>query len=164
MDNPSKPAVLTAVPADAVAIRQIAIAANIDSWSESDYLAEIERRDSFVLKAVVDGEIGGFLLARTVPGSSEGSDIDLYNIAVRPENSRRGLGTALMAELLNRIDSANIENIWLEVRESNTEAIKFYEKHRFSAELTRPRFYSNPVENAVIMRLKLVPKEKVNSV
>lgn len=148
--------ILKAVEKDARTIREIAIAANIDAWSEADYIAEIRRPDSYVLTAVEEDRVVGFLLARTVPGSSEKPDIDLYNIAVRPEHSRQGIGSAVIKELLDEITSADTENIWLEVRESNRAAIDFYEKHGFAAELTRPNFYSGPVENAVIMRLRLV--------
>lgn len=146
-----------ALPTDAIAIRQLAMAANIDAWAEADYFAETDLPGSFVLKAVIDGEICGFLLARTVPGSSEDPDVDLYNIAVKSEHLRRGVGTSLVTELSFRLHFTNVANIWLEVRESNEAAINFYKKHGFFKELTRPRFYTNPVENAVIMRLKLTP-------
>lgn len=146
-----------AEPSDAAAIREIAVAGNIDAWHENDYLAEINRPDSFVLKAVVSGKICGFLLARIVPGKADKPDIDLYNIAVQPKLERLGIGSALIAGLLSRIVSTEAENLWLEVRESNKAAIRFYEKHGFTIELTRSRFYRDPVENALIMRLKIDP-------
>lgn len=153
-----------AVAADARLIREIALAAYIDAWSELDYLAEIERNDSFVFIAESDGIVAGFLLARTVPGNSEKPDADLYNIAVRPEMLRQGVGAALMSELLRAAASTHTQNIWLEVRESNSAAIRFYERHGFVKELTRPNFYNNPVENALIMRRKLGHSSHVNSV
>ena len=63
-----------------------------------------------------------------------------------------------MSELREFVGRTRVDNIWLEVRESNAGAIKFYEKHGFIAELTRPRFYRDPVENAVIMRLRSAPE------
>ena len=155
--------ILKAVETDAAAIREIALAANIDAWSEADYIAEIGRPDSYVLKAVDEVSLCGFLLARTVAGTTERPDVDLYNIAVRPDKLHQGVGSALMDQLLRHLDSTNVANIWLEVRASNLTAISFYEKHGFIAELTRPNFYSNPVENAVIMRLRISPAEDVNT-
>ena len=155
--------ILKATANDARTIREIALEANIDAWSETDYRAEIGREESYVLVAEEADALCGFLLARTVPGSSLNPDIDLYNIAVQPQKSRRGVGSALMAYLLSLIASTDIENIWLEVRESNTAAINFYEKHGFAAELTRPNFYANPSENGVIMRLNLRHSDDVNS-
>jgi ribosomal-protein-alanine N-acetyltransferase len=155
--------ILKADETDAGTIREIAIAANIDAWSVEDYRAEINRTGSYVLKAVVEGSMNGFLLARTVPGESEKPDVDLYNIAVRPDKLHQGVGSLLMTQLLTDLESTNVANIWLEVRESNVAAIRFYEKHGFIAELTRPNFYANPVENAVIMRLKRKSDSDVNS-
>ena len=155
--------ILKAVETDAAHIREIALAANIDAWSEADYIAEIGRPDSYVLKAVDEVSICGFLLARTIAGTTERPDVDLYNIAVRRDKLHQGVGSALMNQLLRHLDSTNVANIWLEVRASNLTAISFYEKHGFIAELTRPNFYTNPVENAVIMRLRISPAEDVNT-
>jgi ribosomal-protein-alanine N-acetyltransferase len=155
MGNLGSPIISKAEPSDAVAIRAIAVAANIDAWTEADYLAEIDRPDSYVLKSVELGIVCGFLLARTVPGASDRPNIDLYNIAVRPDRIGRGIGKALISDLLDRLAQTDAETIWLEVRRSNETAIKFYEKQGFVAEISRPRFYSDPIEDAVIMRLDL---------
>ena len=140
---------------DCASIRQLALDANIDAWSESDYADEISRRDSFVLKATVNGDLTGFLVARIVPGDGEYVDVEIYNIAAQPLHRRRGVGSSLLANLLDRLTKRRVGNVWLEVRESNLEAISFYLRHGFIAEVTRPNFYSNPSENAVIMRLRL---------
>lgn len=148
--------------ADAGLIRDLAISARIDAWSESHYLEEITRRDSFVLKATEAGRLIGFLLARTVPGAAGGSDADLYNIAVDARERRKGIASRLLAELASRLKALEIVDLWLEVRESNITAIEFYKKHGFIAEVTRSNFYSDPVENAVIMRLRIGPKIDVS--
>jgi ribosomal-protein-alanine N-acetyltransferase len=149
--------------ADSAAIRQLALEANIDAWSVADYADEISRPDSFVL-TISQGEVLlGFLLARLVPGTTDKyPDADLYNIAVDPAGKRRGIGTKLLISLLERLAKRDVRNVWLEVRESNQEAITFYESHGFVAELTRPNFYVNPTENAVIMRLRIGPEQDVS--
>ena len=48
-----------------------------------------------------------------------------------------------------------VENIWLEVRESNTRAIVFYTRNGFERVQTRTNFYENPREHAILMRLRL---------
>jgi ribosomal-protein-alanine N-acetyltransferase len=141
--------------ADARSIRELAIDANIDAWSESGYVDEISRTGSFVLRAVRSGRLVGFLVARIVPGKAEHPDADLYNIAVDREAKREGIGSQLLDDLVARLLTLDVENLWLEVRESNLTAIGFYEKHGFEADTRRPNFYSNPVEDAVIMRLRL---------
>ncbi|MEO5857567.1 MAG: ribosomal protein S18-alanine N-acetyltransferase [Pyrinomonadaceae bacterium] len=146
---------------DARSIERLAIETNIDAWSESDYFDEIGRPGSLVLKAVKDGSIQGFLVARIVPGSSNAPDIEIYNIAVSPNVRRDGVGSQLLSELFSRLAQHGVESCWLEVRESNLAAVRFYEKTGFQAEVTRPNFYGNPTENAVIMRLRMSTAEGV---
>ena len=140
---------------DSEEIREVALRANIDAWSASDYAAEIHRADSVVLKASAGGVVEGMLVSRLVPGITERPDAELYNIAVSSGSKRKGIGGTLLRELVSILCERGVENLWLEVRESNTKAITFYEKHGFAAEITRPQFYSNPSENAVIMRLRV---------
>ena len=47
------------------------------------------------------------------------------------------------------------EEIFLEVRESYTPAIKLYEKCGFERLSVRKNFYSNPTENAIVMRKRM---------
>ena len=69
------------------------------------------------------------------------------NVAVLPEYRRRGIA--------QRLISAQLENemnfITLEVRKSNTPAIRLYEKTGFENVGIRPHFYTSPDEDAVIM-------------
>ena len=150
------PTISAALPGDADALREIALEAGIDAWSSEDYRAEIQRAGSFVLVARVGPtDIAGFLVARTIPGQNEYPDADLYNIAVTAARRRLGVGGELLETLISIARVRSVGNIWLEVRTSNYEAINFYAKYGFQAELTRRNFYANPTEDAVIMRLKM---------
>jgi [ribosomal protein S18]-alanine N-acetyltransferase len=152
----SIPIISAALPGDADTLRDIATEAGIDAWSSGDYRAEILREDSFVLAARVGPtEIAGFLLARTIPGQNAHPDADIYNIAVTESRRQFGVGGELLKTLISMAREQYVENIWLEVRASNNGAINFYSKYGFQAELTRRNFYSNPTEDAVIMRLKM---------
>lgn len=154
--------IVEAVPANAAQLRQIAIDSRIDAWATNDYAAEIVREDAVVLCAI-DTSMVGFLLVRLVPGSTEELDAELYNIAVRVDARRAGIGTLLMNDLRRRLLEKEVATVWLEVRESNRPAIKFYEKHGFVAQVTRPNFYVNPTENAVIMSLSLNDPDSANN-
>ena len=147
---------------DSSAIRRLALVANIDAWSEADYSDEISRPDSFVITTTDSDVLVGFLVARIVPGTAEAPDADLYNIAVDPAAKRQGIGSRLLATLVEQLVKKSVGNVWLEVRESNAEAIAFYERHGFTAEVTRPNFYTNPTENAVIMRLRMASRLDVS--
>ncbi|MEQ1764067.1 MAG: ribosomal protein S18-alanine N-acetyltransferase [Pyrinomonadaceae bacterium] len=147
---------------DAPAIRQLAYDAKIDAWTEADYAVEICRPDSFVVTTTSGGELIGFLVARLVPGKGAYPDAELYNIAVATAFKRRGIGKRLVVALLDRLEGANVQNVWLEVRASNSDAIAFYESHGFCSEMTRPNFYVNPTESAVIMALQIGSESDVS--
>jgi ribosomal-protein-alanine N-acetyltransferase len=151
--------VTAATSDDAKTLREIADEVKIDAWTESDYRDEIGRTDSVVFKAQTENRrIIGFVMARLVPGLDFGSDAEIYNIAVRQDFQRFGTGSILFSALLRKLRSEQVQNVWLEVRESNVKAIEFYRKQGFLDVSTRLNFYSNPVETAIVMRLSLVEK------
>jgi [ribosomal protein S18]-alanine N-acetyltransferase len=73
----------------------------------------------------------------------------LMNIAIDPARRRQGLATRLLKEMLARAGSE--EPYTLEVRTSNAEAIALYEQFGFRAAGTRPRYYTDTGEDALIM-------------
>lgn len=93
--------------------------------------------------------ISGFLVARTID-----TECELENIVVEENSHRKGLGQLLLNELINYARERAAEII-LEVRSSNGAARALYEKMGFKLEATRKNYYPNPVEDALIYRLKL---------
>ena len=75
----------------------------------------------------------------------------ITNIATAPDHRDRGLGSLVMAALLAKARELGLCEISLEVRESNAPAIALYEKFGFTVAGKRPRFYTDPVETALIM-------------
>lgn len=73
--------------------------------------------------------------------------IEIEYIIVKEEYRRLGIAT----KLLNYIEEKykNIDNITLEVRESNIEAINFYKKNGFKEAAIRKNYYKN--ENGILM-------------
>ncbi len=137
-------------------LRDIASASNIDVWTVDGYMSELSRSDSILLKAVTEsGKILGFIGARVIPGVEDEIDADVYNIAVADNYRRLGIGSMLLGEMLSGCFRLTVENIWLEVRKSNVSALLFYQKFGFSPVSTRKNFYSNPIEDAVMMNLSL---------
>ena len=57
--------------------------------------------------------------------------------------------------LLRRAQSEGATAIFLEVRESNHAARSLYEKWAFSESGRRPRYYTQPEEDAIVYRLAL---------
>ncbi len=114
-------------------------------WSEKA-ITETMQGDSIFLVAEEDGKIVGYI------GSyychPEGY---ITNVAVTPEMRRRGIGRALIEELIARGEKLLLSFWTLEVRESNEGAIALYSSLGFERVGKRPRFYSNPEEAALLM-------------
>ena len=75
--------------------------------------------------------------------------VEIEYIIVDEEYRKRGIGSKLLEE----IEKNNIQNITLEVRESNIEAINFYKKNGFRIETIRKNYYGN--ENGYLMLKEL---------
>lgn len=80
---------------------------------------------------------------------------DLCNIAVLPGMRRRGVAEAILNEAVILCRQRNVERMLLEVRISNVAAISLYQKKGFFRINIRKKYYKNPTEDAVIMKLEL---------
>lgn len=75
----------------------------------------------------------------------------ITNVAVTPAYRRRGVGRALVARLLAEAKQRGLAFVTLEVRGSNAAAIALYQQMGFVAVGKRPRFYSHPTEDALLL-------------
>ena len=95
--------------------------------------------------ALCDGRVAGFAVARRL---AEGEG-ELLNLAVDPAFRRRGIGRRMVA----RLTAGHPGVLWLEVRESNLGARKFYESLGFRETGCRPGYYSDSGEGAIVMNV-----------
>lgn len=139
-------------------ILQIQTETDLSAWSRIDYLNEINRNDSLFKAAQTANEkIIAFALVRLLIGNSNASDItfdssEILNIAVRQSFQHKGIGQIIFDEILRELKRKSISQIWLEVRQSNANAINFYQKNEFERQFERKNYYSNPIENALVFR------------
>jgi ribosomal-protein-alanine N-acetyltransferase len=146
---------VTAPPAAAVEIRRLTYAdlpevvaierrAFTTPWSLAMFVLELSKPSGICLAAVVETELTGYIVC-----SRYDTVWHVMNVAVDPDRRRRGIATALIAALLDRIgDDAQIT---LEVRRSNAGALALYERFGFRSAGVRPRYYADNGEDAVIM-------------
>ena len=101
------------------------------------------------LALVIEDKSGvqGFLIARNL-----GEQWELENIVVVGLAQRRGLGSRLLAELVELARGQGARSIFLEVRESNRAARSLYKKCCFIEIGHRKRYYRDPEENAALYR------------
>jgi ribosomal-protein-alanine N-acetyltransferase len=96
------------------------------------------------------GEVEGYLVARAVAGEGE-----ILNLAVAPEVRGQGLGAELLRTALDCLIEAGAREVFLEVREGNATAQSLYQRRGFRPIGRRARYYRNPVEDAIVLRLAL---------
>lgn len=108
-------------------------------WPPDQYLAYT------VLIAENESHCNGFIVTRELaPGEYE-----ILNLAVRNEARRTGAGRALAHSAM-----AGRPGAWyLEVRESNAVALEFYKSLGFEVAGRRPKYYTDPEEAAIVMRI-----------
>ena len=85
-----------------------------------------------------------------------GDQADVMTIGVRAHARGRGIGATILDELLTWSCEAGAREIFLDVRPSNEGAIGLYESRGFVEIGRRPRYFRNPVEEAVEMRAPLI--------
>jgi len=78
-------------------------------------------------------------------------EIHINNIALRPPYRGQGFGTALMHHVLDEARRLGARRATLEVRAGNTGARRLYERLGFYVAGTRRNYYTNPVEDALIL-------------
>lgn len=141
--RPMKPDDLSAV----MAIEETCIG---NSWSRASMEKELVNPQAHYLSACSEetGEVLGYAGYWQV--LDEGH---IMNIAVREDLRGRGIGRVLMEEMLLSGDALGILYWTLEVRVSNTPAIRLYERTGFTSAGIRPGYYENPREDANIFWL-----------
>jgi ribosomal-protein-alanine acetyltransferase len=101
-------------------------------------------------KFVSASTVSGFIAWRSAAGECE-----ILNLAVDAAVRRQGIGAALLGHVLERARNSGARRVFLEVRESNRPAQLFYTRYGFLPGGRRPRYYSQPEEDAVILSLAL---------
>ncbi|MGA7915623.1 MAG: GNAT family N-acetyltransferase [Candidatus Acidiferrales bacterium] len=121
----------------------------IAQWTVWDY-HRVARGEMAGWVAEEAGRLVGFLVARRVS-----SDLEILNFAVRDAERRRGIGAELLRSALEWARSLRMTHAILEVRASNLAALRFYECHKFEVVGRRPRYYTAPIEDALLLTAKL---------
>lgn len=124
-------------------------------WKKKDFYDFMIRDDTIFLTAAEGDEIAGYIGFYGYP--DEG---DITNVSVDAAYRQRGIGRALLDELSRRASDRGITKIFLEVRESNADAIRLYHSAGYEQVGLRKDYYSSPKENALIMRRDAAAVEK----
>lgn len=111
----------------------------------------------FNLAAFIGPDMVGFYI-----GEKAGPDFTLMDICVMPKYQGRGIAKQLLEKFVDYGEQHSAENLFLEVRETNTRAIKLYERAGFSEMSVRKNYYpsddptKNGHEDAILMGMTLL--------
>ena len=119
-------------------------------WSENALRDELENENAHFLTALTLGRVSGYIGIIEICGEA-----DVTNVAVHPDFRRLGIGRKLLDTAESEAVQRNCKSITLEVRESNTAAIRLYSGNGYETVGIRKNFYEKPTENAVLMTKQL---------
>ncbi len=139
---------------DLGAIEEIERASYPTPWSRSMFAGELAKPSSICVGAVdaVSGVLIGYLIVSRYVDAWH-----IMNIAVAPEQRRRGIARTLLEHLFDITHDESRRGYTLEVRVSNDGAIKLYERLGFRSRGIRRAYYTDNREDALIMWKDPVP-------
>ena len=131
---------------DIPSVLAIELASFTDPWTELSFQYALENGDMDFLVLRDGEEVFGFLLLQEL-----GEEAEIYNVAVRPDFRGTGLGGKLLDEALAIAERKHIHKIYLDVRAGNEPAKRLYTSRGFVPVGVRKKYYSDPVEDAILM-------------
>lgn len=131
---------------DLDAVNAIEMQAFQDPWSKQDFINELESNPySCIYVKEINGEVVAYVDLWIAYENAE-----IANIAVKKEFLHQGIASELMQYCLQKIQQSKCENFTLEVRVSNMNAVKLYEKFGFQTVSKRKKYYADG-EDAYLM-------------
>ena len=120
-------------------------------WQRQSFLDELTRKDaySYVVRTQVDDkamEIIAFVFVRVLV-----NEMHILRIAVAADYQDRGVATRLLQHCYKLAKQKRVDAIYIEVRPSNKSAITLYRKSGFQLLGTRPHYYPETGEDALVM-------------
>ena len=140
--------------ADLDAVLEIEHASFVNPTTRQWYETELKRPEVCFVYVVrtSDEPVAGFCAFWKVF-----DQVHINNLAVRPELRRRGLARLLLNAVLEQAAALGSPTATLEVRRSNLAARRLYESAGFRLAGVRTSYYTNPIEDALILSREGAP-------
>ncbi|HEV7680558.1 MAG TPA: ribosomal protein S18-alanine N-acetyltransferase [Pyrinomonadaceae bacterium] len=144
---------------DLLEVVEIEESTGLSRWGWAAYYAELQGSNRhLMLVARIPNEehkphrqqVAGYIVARL--GADE---LHINNVAVREPYRRLGIGRALLDRILTEGKRSAVPSAFLELRAGNVAALSLYEDCGFRVTARRSRYYSEPVEDALVMIVQL---------
>ena len=131
---------------DADAVAEIEEKSFAMPWKRDDFWREAQNELATYIVCELDGKLVAYAGAWVSFNQAE-----VMSVAVIPELRGQGVGTILFGELIQAVKARGATAITLEVRPSNTAAIKLYQSFGLRSVGRRRGYYLDNGEDALIM-------------
>jgi len=138
------------VPDDAETVAEAEKICFAVPWSRESFWRDISNENTLYLIAE-DKQKNPATAVAYMGAWLHGDEAEITNVAVLPDYRRQKIGTHLLTEFVNRLKARGITAMTLEVRPSNTAALKLYQKFGFKEVGRRKGYYADNNEDAIIM-------------
>ena len=115
-------------------------------WTRENLENELNNPTSVFYAALENDGVIGYIGMSTV--IDEGY---IFNVAVTESQRKKGIGSALIGEIVTYCKKNGFMFVTLEVRQSNQKAISLYSHFGFTKVGERKSYYRDPEENAILM-------------
>ena len=139
--------------ADLAEVRSIETLSFSNPWSEDTFRGEIQNTPVSFPMVVVEkpgDRVVGYIIFWHIR-----EDVQVNNVAIHPDFRGRGIGEALMRQVIDKVRKNGATFMTLEVRVSNAPAATLYRKLGFEVLGVRKNYYTHPDEDALMMGLVL---------
>lgn len=146
-------------PSDIIPVMEINLKTLPEHYSDYFYESLLAELPEAFIVAEVEKKLVGYIMCKIEYGFSNFKKLGfvkkghVVSVAVLPEFRQKGIGSALVEESMTGVKSKKSDELYLEVRCSNNEAIHLYEKLGFIIK-QRLKAYYRDGEDAYLMAIE----------
>ncbi len=146
-------------PSDIIPVMEINLKTLPEHYSDYFYESLLAELPEAFLVAEIEKKLVGYIMCKIEYGFSNFKKLGfvkkghVVSIAVLPDYRKKGIGRALVEESIAGVKLKKSDELYLEVRCSNNEAIKLYEKLGFVIK-QRLKAYYRDGEDAYLMAIE----------
>ncbi len=143
---------------DIIPVMEINLRTLPEHYSDYFYESLLEELPEAFIVAEISGKIVGYIMCKIEHGFSNFKKLGfvkkghVVSVAVIDEHRRKGFGSILVDEAVKGVKTIQGSELYLEVRCSNNDAVKLYEKLGFSI-IQRLKAYYRDGEDAYVMAI-----------
>lgn len=146
-------------PSDIIPVMEINLKTLPEHYSDYFYESLLAELPEAFIVAEVDKRLVGYIMCKIEYGFSNFKKLGfvkkghVVSVAVLPEHRQKGIGRGLVEESVAGVKLKKADELYLEVRCSNNEAIRLYEKLGFGTK-QRLKAYYRDGEDAYLMAIE----------